>query len=66
MDGWKRGDASFRALYDFSSAGSVLYGVYLPYGIRCRYIMVKLLPVEASIGAQLLVSREIIEIMGPG
>lgn len=45
---------------------SVLYGVYLPYGIQCRYIMVKLLPVEASIGAQLLVSREIIEIMGPG
>lgn len=31
-----------------------------------RYIMVKLLPVEASIGAQLLVPREIIEIMGPG
>ena len=53
---------------DFSPSVGLgfIHDVYLPYGIRCRYIMVKLLLVEASIGAQLLVSREIIEIMGPG
>ena len=55
-----------QASFDFCSLGLLLYGVSALWDTVPRYIMVKLLPVEASIGAQLLVPREIIEIMGPG